>query len=87
MCGTDRIPFRSAVNTYKANGNQNDMDATINPPNHLDKSVAEELEGDRMDIQRAGLIRIPVCSAEEATANLNRGLAYSDNWSNYPCNK
>ncbi|MBE3043100.1 hypothetical protein IMZ48_11120 [Candidatus Bathyarchaeota archaeon] len=87
MCGTDKFLFRSAVNTYKANDNKNNMDATKNIPDSKDKSVAEEIEGDRLDIRRAGLIRIPVCSAEEAKTNLNRGLAYHDNWANYPCNK
>lgn len=62
------------------------MDATVGTPDASDRKVAEEYEGDRLDIRRGGLIRIPVCSAEEAKANLNKGReAYGDS-PNYPCN-
>ncbi|KAH9231439.1 glycoside hydrolase family 18 protein [Colletotrichum gloeosporioides 23] len=75
-----------AVNTFEKNGRKNVMDATVGAPDFKDKSVADEYKGSRMDIRRGGLIRIPVCSAEEATANLNKGRQYYGDSPNYPCN-
>ncbi|KAJ0357884.1 hypothetical protein COL154_009725 [Colletotrichum chrysophilum] len=75
-----------AVNTFEKNGRKNVMDATVGAPDIKDKSVADEYKGSRMDIRRGGLIRIPVCSAEEATANLNKGRQYYGDSPNYPCN-
>ncbi|KAL0938067.1 chitinase [Colletotrichum truncatum] len=75
-----------AVNTYVKNGHKNVMDPKTGTPDASDKSVMGEYEGSRLDIRRGGLIRIPVCSAEEATKNLNKGRkAYGDS-PNYPCN-
>ncbi|KAI8266412.1 hypothetical protein K4K58_010009 [Colletotrichum sp. SAR11_239] len=75
-----------AVNTFEKNGRKNVMDATVGAPDIKDKSVADEYKGSRMDVRRGGLIRIPVCSAEEATANLNKGRQYYGDSPNYPCN-
>ncbi|MBE3044376.1 hypothetical protein IMZ48_17775, partial [Candidatus Bathyarchaeota archaeon] len=63
------------------------MDPTQGIPDASDTSVAKEYEGDRLDIRRAGIIRIPVCGAEEAKSNLARGRDRHDDWPNYPCNK
>jgi hypothetical protein len=62
------------------------MDATINAPDPSNKSITEEYEGDRLDIQRGGLIRIPICGPEEATANLKKGRKYYGDSLNFPCN-
>lgn len=62
------------------------MDATIGTPDASDKTVAEEYEGERLDVRRGGLIRIPVCSGEEVKANLKKGRRYYGNSTNYPCN-
>lgn len=78
--------FHSAVNTYKKNGKKNVMDPTVGTPDMSDKGISEEYEGSRLDIRRGGLVRIPVCSAEEATANLNKGRKYYGDSPNYPCN-
>ncbi|KAI8163643.1 Killer toxin subunits alpha/beta [Colletotrichum sp. SAR 10_70] len=75
-----------AVNTFEKNGRKNVMDATVGAPDIKDKSIADEYKGSRMDVRRGGLIRIPVCSAEEATANLNKGRQYYGDSPNYPCN-
>ena len=85
MALTDYYYFRSAVNTYTENGNKNIMDPSKGFSD-ASKYVAESVEGDRLNIRKGGLIRIPVCGAGEATANLNRGYKYRKDWVNYPCN-
>ncbi|KAF4927131.1 Killer toxin subunits alpha/beta [Colletotrichum viniferum] len=75
-----------AVNTFEKNGRKNVMDVIVGAPDIKDKSIADEYTGSRMDIRRGGLVRIPVCSAEEATANLNKGRQYYGDSPNYPCN-
>ncbi|KFY45487.1 hypothetical protein V494_00922 [Pseudogymnoascus sp. VKM F-4513 (FW-928)] len=73
-----------ALNTYNTNGQKNIMDPTKGVPTH--KSIVDEYNGKNMDIRRAGFIRIPVCSAEEAKANLAKGRAVYGTSRNYPCN-
>lgn len=60
------------------------MDPTVGIPDIPD--VAKEYSQPRLDVRRAGIIRIPVCSAEEATANLGKGRQYYGKSPNYPCN-
>jgi hypothetical protein len=50
------------------------------------RDTAGEYKANKMDIRKPGLIRIPVCDAEEAKANLAKGRdSYGDS-ANYPCN-
>lgn len=56
----------------------------LTDPTKID--VTTEFLGDLSDQRLAGFIHIPICSAEEATANLARGRASKDKWYNYPCN-
>lgn len=62
------------------------MNSTIGVPNTLDKTVATQYEGPNVDIRIGGLIRIPVCGAEEAEKNLGKGRDTYSAWPNYPCN-
>ncbi|KFY31495.1 hypothetical protein V493_01055 [Pseudogymnoascus sp. VKM F-4281 (FW-2241)] len=77
-----------ALNTYNTNGQKNlaaTRVAAKDPAN-----VVKEYDRVNIDIREPGLIRIPVCGAEEAKANLALGRKYygeSTNYStNYPCN-
>lgn len=62
------------------------MDATINAPDASGKVIAEEYESEKLNIERGGLIRIPICGPEETKANLNKGREYYGDSLNYPCN-
>jgi hypothetical protein len=62
------------------------MDAAIGAPDASDITIDKAYTADRLDVRIGGLIRIPVCSAEEATANLNKGRDYYGDSPNYPCN-
>lgn len=68
------------------NDKKNIMDASRNVPDATNKTITEEYDSDKLNIKRAGLIRIPICSPEEATANLNKGRKYYGDSLNYPCN-
>lgn len=84
MNGLTFLSFRSALNTYNTNGEINIMDPTKGKK--ASKSIIEEYDGDHMDIRRAGFIRVPVCNAEEAKANLLKGRKLYGDSLNYPCN-
>jgi hypothetical protein len=60
--------------------------AEIKAPEIKRTDVEKALDGDKLDILNSGIIRIPVCGAEEATANLNKGREYYGDSLNYPCN-
>ncbi|KFY72524.1 hypothetical protein V499_07337 [Pseudogymnoascus sp. VKM F-103] len=78
--------IKGAINTYNMNDKKNIMDASRNVPDATNKTITEEYASDKLNIKRAGLIRIPICSPEEATANLNKGRKYYGDSLNYPCN-
>lgn len=76
--------MRSAVNTYKKNGNKNVMEPDEN--NMVESQALDDaLSGDQMDIRRANLIRIPVCGPEEAKKNLEKGRKSYGDSPNFPC--
>jgi hypothetical protein len=62
------------------------MDGDIKAPDVSDTDIAKEYEGSNLNIRKAGLIRIPICGPEEATANLNKGRHYYGDSLNFPCN-
>lgn len=79
------------MNTYKKNGRKNIADPSKAGAVDLkDPSILDDYLDDRVNVRKAGFIRIPVCSPEEARANIAQGRDYyTDRNSgvvNWPCN-
>ena len=68
------------MNTFNANGKKNG--GTLADPTNGDFISSVQDNG----VQAAGIVTIPVCSAEEATKNWNTVSGGGKKSAHYPCN-